>query len=723
MKLWLTSSELADLALPDMPATARGVSMLAEREDWARFAAYCRPREGRGGGTEYHVNLLPVAARVAYLGAAAPRPGAAGEAIQAAPEPVVDLARGATLQMDARLAVLGALKAFIRQSQLKQTLSVSYFVDLYNLGKVDIPAWAAAVLPRLSCRTVLRWLAASKEGETERLAVDRGAARRGSGVLDSAFDGEIKHFALAVFSFNELFTARQIYEALPAEFGARLAAIGLKLPSLRAFELRFKAWKEEHAAGLLKIMDPDGFRSKMRTSGSYAHLAPHLNALWQIDASPVDALCVDGRHAIYVCIDIWSRRLVLLISKTPRSEAVQLLMRKAILAWGVPDAVKTDNGSDFTARATVRLFDKLKIEPIRSDAFSPWQKGYVERHIRTFQTDCARMLPGFVGHSVAHRKKIEGRRAFSQRLGQTENSAFNVTMTGEELQALVDRWATEMYAQRAHGGIGKMTPFALAATSTRPVRKVDPEALATLLMQAPDQNGIRTVGKNGVRVGGFHYLTPGILPGETVFVRMDPADKGVIWLFDEAGERFLGRGTNAPLAGVDPAGLLAETRASQKAIIDRDTAEIRKMAKKRVTQRTVLDNRLAAAAAQTGNLVAFPPRSEIHTTPALDAGLQIAAMRRGEAPAAAPLSPAAEAVHRQLVAEAAEPVQERKVTRLRQQETPRQRFRRALELQAAIEAGQAIETEQAIWLGSYQTTAEYRAEMDLHREFGGVALG
>ncbi|CAM5764612.1 DNA-binding protein [Bosea minatitlanensis] len=722
MKLWLTSSEIADLALPGLPATDRGVRMLAEREDWARFSALCRQRAGRGGGLEYHVNLLPVAARVAYFGAEAPAP-TAGEAIQAATEPAAGTTRAATLQLDARLAVLGALKAFIRCSEMKQTLAISYFVDLYNLGRIDMPAWAQEALPRLSTRTVLRWLSASREGETERLAVDRGAGRRGQGVLDAAFDGEIKHFALGVHSFNELYSARQIHETIQQEFGARLAAEGLQLPGLRAFELRFKAWKQEYAAGLLKMMDPDGFRSKMRTSGSYAHMAPHLNALWQIDASPVDALCVDGRHSIYVCIDIWSRRLILFVSKTPRSEAVQLLMRKAILAWGVPDAVKTDNGSDFVARATVRLFAKLQIETIRSVAFSPWQKGVVERSIRTFQSDCATMLPGFVGHSVAHRKKIESRKAFSQRLGQTENEAFNVTMTGEELQQLVDRWAELIYAQREHGGIGRMTPFGRAASSRQPIRTVDADALAMLLMQAPDAEGIRTVTKHGVRVGGFHYLAPGLLPGERVFVRLDPADKGTVWLFDEAGDQLLGRGTNAELAGVDPVALQAETRAAQKRLIDEQTAEIRKQTKRRVTERTVLENRLAAAAA-SGNLVAFPPRSEIHSTPALEAGIEVAAMRRGEAPEPSPLSEAAAAMHREIQAEAAapQPAMPANVEVLHPVETPGLRFKRALALEEALERGEPLETADALWLGSYRASAEYLGRKAMFEDFGEAAL-
>lgn len=724
MKLWLTSSEIADLALPGMPTTRQNVVELAKREDWARFSAFCRQRAGRGGGLEYHVNLLPVAARIAYFGVEAPAP-VAGEALQAAPEPAAGATSAATLQLDARLAVLGALRAFIRSSAMKQTVAISYFVDLYNLGRVEMPAWATAILPRLSTRTVLRWLSASREGETGRLAVDRGAGRRGQGVLDAAFDGEIKHFAIAVHSLNDLYTTRQLYGAVEGEFGARLAAAGLTLPGQRAFEIRFNAWKQDYAAGLLKMMDPDGFHSKMKVSGSYAHMAPHLNALWQIDASPVDAMCVDGRHSIYVCIDYWSRRIILFVSKTPRSEAVQLLMRKAVLAWGVPDAVKTDNGSDFVARATVRLFARLQIEAIRSDAFSPWQKGVVERNIRTFQTDCARMLPGFVGHNVAQRKKIEGRKAFSQRLGQA-NDAFNVTLTGEALQAICDHWAADIYAHHAHGGIGKMTPFAKANSSTRPIRTVDADALAALLMQAPDGDGYRTVGKGGIRVGGFHYQPMGILPGERVFVMLDPADKGTIWLFaDESLDRPLGRAVNGELAGVDPVELQAQRKAMQARVVEEQMAQAKAMLRsKRVTDRTVLGHRLSQAAAQAGNLVAFPSRSETHTTPALDAGAEVAAMRRGDAPNARPLTEAENRIQAELEATATPAPASRpsNVRRLRQQETPQQLYRKWLALHARLEAAESITPDEAAFYGSFATSSKKKSLDPLYQEYGDAAL-
>lgn len=203
----------------------------------------------------------------------------------------------------------------------------------------------------------------------------------------------------------------------------------------------------------------------------------------------------------------------------------------------------------------------------------------------------------------------------------------------------------------------------------------------------------------------------------------DPADKGTIWLFaDESRVELLGRATNAELAGVDPAALLAETRAAQRRIIDEQTADIRKQTKRKVTERTVLENRLALAAEASGNLVAFPPRSEALVTPALDTGSEVAALRRGEAPPVAPLSEAAAARHRELIEEAAAPAKTANVTPLRPQETPRQRYRRALDVEAAIAVGEPVETADAVWLGSYQTSAEYRAEKALREEFGESAL-
>lgn len=70
MSDWLSTAELAALALPGLPATQRGWNEYAEREGWiersaaavasgGKKAAKARQRKARGGGFEYHVSLLP----------------------------------------------------------------------------------------------------------------------------------------------------------------------------------------------------------------------------------------------------------------------------------------------------------------------------------------------------------------------------------------------------------------------------------------------------------------------------------------------------------------------------------------------------------------------------------------------------------------------------------------------------------------------------------------
>ncbi|MCW2248668.1 hypothetical protein M2352_004328 [Azospirillum fermentarium] len=59
MKEWHSAAELAALSLPGLPTTDRAIQLRALRENW-RF----RKRQGRGGGREYHISVLPTAAQI-----------------------------------------------------------------------------------------------------------------------------------------------------------------------------------------------------------------------------------------------------------------------------------------------------------------------------------------------------------------------------------------------------------------------------------------------------------------------------------------------------------------------------------------------------------------------------------------------------------------------------------------------------------------------------------
>ena len=69
---WWTAEEIAAAALPDMPASKRGVNMLADRLSWREVGPFAaRRRSSRGGGWEYHWQLFPDRAKRQLLQAAA----------------------------------------------------------------------------------------------------------------------------------------------------------------------------------------------------------------------------------------------------------------------------------------------------------------------------------------------------------------------------------------------------------------------------------------------------------------------------------------------------------------------------------------------------------------------------------------------------------------------------------------------------------------------------
>ena len=542
-----------------------------------------------------------------------------------------------------------------------------------------------------------RWRAARGAGDVSRLGVDRGLARRGKGLLETAEGGAVRTYILALITRQPHLSADHVHKLVRDKFP------GVEV-SVRRYQGFLKALKAENKVLLTKLTNPDKFKSHYRVSGVNSHECSRLNQLWMIDASPADVMLTNGRYNIYACIDVFSRRLIIYVTKTPRSEAVQLLMRAAILMWGIPECVKTDNGSDFVAVATKRLFTLLKIDTETSAPFSPEQKGHIERAIKTFQHDLCPLLPGYVGHNVADRKVIEERKALSQRIGATEDIVFQVDLDDRELQRYCFEWSQGRYKSRKHAGLGNRTPREVAAEYQGEIRRIeDRHALDMLLVPVA---GVRTVGKQGIRLDHSFYLCPTVMPGEQVMARIDPQDMGHAWLFSPDGSQFLGDAICPELAGVDGAAAVARARAEQTRILKEGAAEIQRQARK-IKPRDMVD----AVLRQSGQVVALSDfqRGAV-STPALDAARQALAGRE-------PLVLDAER-ERPKPLQLAAP----KTPVVALPETRDQRFRRALALEQEVSAGVQISNEDAIWLGAYQQQAEYAAMRNVFENFGEEGL-
>lgn len=707
VKMFLTAAEIAAENLPGLSVASRAVKRTADKSGWQS-----RPRKGRGGGIEYAVDSLPAEARAAYVGKhidAVELPASLARAAAAEPEAAGVDATAASAR-DARLALL------VQADRLAETASIGHkradrqLCDLYNTLQLDVAPWIRDEVRHLTPRTLARWRAASRAGHKSKLAVDRAARRRGTGVLDRANGGMIRTHILALVAKQPQLTAHHI-RSLVADAFPRVT-IGereIALPPIRTFQAALKGWKTAYRVEIEQIRNPDGFKSTMRFAARVKNPASRLNELWQIDASPADVLLVDGRYSIYVCLDVYSRRMIALVSKTARAAAVGLLIRKAILAWGVPEVIKTDNGSDFIAHATRRLFAGLGIEHETSAPFSPEQKGHVERAIGTMQRGLMRTLEGFIGHSVADRKVIESRKAFSARLGETPEDMFQVALSAAELQAKLDGWCADVYANAPHSGLGGQTPFAVAAFAAGRVKRIeDVRALDRLLAPVAGKDGLRTITKTGLRIDGAHYIGGFLNVGETVLVRMDAGDLGRAYVFSEDGETYLGEALAPELAGIDPAQAIAAARAEQKRLIDAAMAEVKRETR-RIKASGMADAIRRQALREAGKLVEFPKASEIHDTP------QLAAAREIDAELQASHAPEIAAMAEAMRAEQAAPAN---VQRLHAIETDHQRWRRALEIEARIARREFVEPDELLWLGGYREGYEYRNFLEI---YGGVA--
>lgn len=745
MNEWLTAEEIASAKLPDTPGTKKGVLLLAARENWNDTSS-ARQRVGRGGGAEYHFTLLPTLAQVDYtrrhMVVQLPVPTK-----QEKQAPDASMTARAQNERDARLAVVQAFEKFSRGLQLGYATRVQVFTDRYNTGMIEVADFVREAVPQLSKRSLARWQATKRDGKINALGHDPAKARKGSGVVETANNGMLRSFILGLIAHQPFLSAYRVRDLCRSEFGDFIMTVSkgvetaIPMPPVRTFQHALKQLKEVHKVELTKLTNPDLYRSTLAPSGvgTLRHIK-EPNQLWQIDASPVDALCVDGRHSIYACIDIATRRMIFQLSRTPRASAVALLIRKAILAWGAPAAIKTDNGSDFKARDTQRLFASLDIEAQVSHAYSPQEKGHIERGIGTFQHDVGPLLPGFVGHSVADRKAIESRKSFAQRLGESDADTFGVKLTAAQLAAHIDEWALVAYQHRVHAGLEAGTPFKAALAASATIRRVDERALDLLLMPVAGGDGRRTVTKFGVRIDHYHYMTPNVLPGINVFVRQDPADLGRAFVFAEDGAEFLCEAICPELRGIDPQAYVREQKALQKEIVEERSKPIRDEARRIAKGPALIERVLDVAKRDAPNVIELPKREEVHTTPQITAAIEAMGERlypsrqlttREEAERLRMIDEMRAEDERRLQASVDAQLQARldeieaartahvpaETNVVALPEVPKQRYRRAVLFRQQVEAG-TCRAEDAHWLGSYEQSAEFRAYRLLHEDHG-----
>lgn len=713
---WYTAAEIAALALPGLPGTERNIRRRAAAENWPY-----RERQGRGGGREYPATALPLDAR-AELGRRAT--AAATPARLPAPGPAAPpvLQTAATTakardRQDYKLAILAAWDAFRVAGQGGVSALRHKFVGFYNAGEIGIEPWVRAQCRTISPSSLHRWEAARAGGDMTRLA-GRYGNRAGSGVLDRAAV-DVMGWMIATITDTPNMGVEQLRTLAVGRFGDRLEMIDgttAPMPSVRVMQREIADWRDRNRQLSLALSNPDDWKNRCRVAvGDMSGWVTRVNQLWEIDASPSDALLTDGRASLYVCVDVYTRRMMVLVTAVPRTSAVLLLIRRCIVAWGMPEAIKTDNGSDFVSREANRAYALLDVAHPTCAPYSPEQKPHVERAIGTLQHSLMPLLPGYTGHNVAQRQALRARESFAKRLGEAEADTFNVSLTRDDLQRLCDDWTAHWYHHQPHAGLGDRTPAeAAAGCAGMEARVADERQLDILLMPMA---GTRVVGKKGIQVENAdfysHDLIPYIGTGERFEIRLDPEDMGRIWVYRPEPFQFVCIAENPERRGLDRAALAAEAKALQA----RWLAEEKKAIRANRTRFT------AAALAQAALGLPPAPPPAAPAPPATVTALPTAALPRpgggmveaARAVAAAKPTPAAPPTEAERSAQA--DLARRMAAPATEAERPEDRWwRRASALNDRIAQGEQVSQDDLDWLESVHTAPWYQSRLrDLTR--------
>ena len=198
--------------------------------------------------------------------------------------------------------------------------------------------------------------------------------------------------------------------------------------------LRWEGWNVNHKR-VERIWRQEGLKVPARqpkrkrlwfADGSCVRLRPrHRNHVWSYDF--VHAKTRDGRaFRMLTIIDEHTREcLAIDVNRKLKSGDVLHRLGELFCSQGVPEHIRSDNGSEFTAKAVRHWLDQLGVKTLYIEPGSPWENGYIE--------------------------------SFNGKL-RDELLNGEIFDTLYEAQVLIERWRHLYNTQRPHSSLGYRPP-------------------------------------------------------------------------------------------------------------------------------------------------------------------------------------------------------------------------------------------------------------------------
>jgi transposase InsO family protein len=104
----------------------------------------------------------------------------------------------------------------------------------------------------------------------------------------------------------------------------------------------------------------------------------HRNHVWSYDF--VADRTHDGRPIkVLTVIDEYSREcLTMVVERRLQSDDVLSCLTELFVKYGPPEHIRSDNGSEFTAKVVRQWLKRLGVKTLFIEPGSPWENGYIE---------------------------------------------------------------------------------------------------------------------------------------------------------------------------------------------------------------------------------------------------------------------------------------------------------------------------------------------------------
>lgn len=706
-KEWWTPEQIAESGLPDLPATKRGVNALAERLNWRGATKFARRRSGKGGGWEYSWKLFPNSAQRALIRQAVAPKIAEAKARDEVWAWYEALPQTVKVKAEARLLVIQKVEAL--EGAIGRFLAVEQVAKMEGVGARTVWSWFQ-MIEGIAAADRLAYLAPR----------NRAAEKR-----PRAKECSPEFFEVLKSDFLRL-------EAPPFTDCYRRAIRVAKEQGLETLpERTMRRHLDAQVSRVTQVLARQGVDAVKRLFPSQTRDKTCLHALQAVNADfhKFDVFVrwpsvgsepgLVTRPQMVAFQDIYSSRILSWrIDQTPNSTAVQLCAGDMIEAWGIPQHVLLDNGREFAAKAitggsATRYRFKVKEDDIPGlftalGCTIHWATPYsgqskqIERAFRDLCQSIAkdpRLAGAYTGNTVVSKPENYGSRAVP-----LEEFLKVVSEGIEEFNAREDRQSEVAFGRSFNAVFDES--YAVA-----PITKANEAQRRFWLMGA---EGLRTDSKSGmVRFQGNEFWEPWLNEhaGARVVIRFDPADlwSGVhVYTQDNA---YLGHAECRLKVGffdMDEARIHARARGAWLKAQKAEVEAHRTLKAMELGQ--MLDGLSASPAPKPEAKVVRAqfgkPVPEALARPTGSPPIEQATFDRIQAGVVASL----DAARAGKPAPAAE-------------ETSRDRFRRALDIERRLEAGETVTRDQERWLSVFQNTSEYRAERNAWDTFGDAIFG